>query len=49
LTRLRVRHFTAVPWLADTLDWLNLWQPGGTELTDDLSQTARDNHLSPRF
>jgi hypothetical protein len=49
LTRLRARHVAALPWLADTLDWLNLWQPGDTELTDDLSQKAPNNHLSPRF
>lgn len=40
---------SAVLWLADTLDWLNLWQPGGTELTDDRSQTAPNNDLSPRL
>jgi hypothetical protein len=39
----------ALLWLADTLDWLNLWQPGGTELTDDVSQTGPNNHLSPRL
>jgi hypothetical protein len=37
------RHFG----LNDTLDWLNLWQAGGTELTDDLSQVIPNNHLSP--
>jgi hypothetical protein len=36
-------------WLADTLDWLNLWQSGGTELTDDVSQSISNNHLSPRL
>jgi hypothetical protein len=49
LTRLRVRSVTALPWLADTLDWLNLWQPGGSELTGDLSQTAPNNDLSLRL
>ena len=49
LTRLRACAVAALPWLADTLDWLTLWQPGGTELTDDLSQTAPNNHLSPRL
>jgi hypothetical protein len=49
LTHLRVRAAAALPWLADTLDWLNLWQPGGTELIDDLSQSAANNYLSPRL
>jgi hypothetical protein len=48
LTRLR-GYATAVLWLADTLDWLNLWHPGGTEFTDDLSQDASNNHLSQRL
>jgi hypothetical protein len=37
-------------WLADTLDWLDLWQPTigtGDELTDDLAES--NNHLSPRL
>ena len=38
LTRFRLPAAAALPWLADTLDWLNLWQPGGPEFTDDLSQ-----------
>jgi hypothetical protein len=49
LTRLRVRGARALPWLVDTLDWLNLWQPGGADLTDDLSQDSLNNHLSPRL
>ena len=49
LTRLPVRGVRALPWLADTLDWLNLWQPGRTDLTDDLSQELPNNHLSPRL
>jgi hypothetical protein len=49
LTRLRVRAAAALPWLVDTLDWLNLWQPGGADLTDDLSQDSPKNHLSPRL
>lgn len=49
VTRLRTRAVTAFPWLADTLDWLNLWQPGSTELPDDLSQAPPNNHLSPRL
>ena len=41
---------TALPWLADTLDWLNLWQqPGGTGLTGDLSHAAPNNDLSLRL
>jgi hypothetical protein len=35
-------------WLADTLDWLNLWQ-AGAESTDDVSQSVSNNHLSPRL
>ena len=27
LTRFRARTFAAIPWLADTLDWLGLWEP----------------------
>ena len=44
-----LRRVPALPGLADTLDWLNLWQPGGTELADDLSQTPANNDLSPRL
>ena len=49
LTRFRLPATATLPWLADTLDWLNLWQPGGPELTDDLSQEGPNNHLSPRL
>jgi hypothetical protein len=49
LTRLRLRGVTTLPWLADTLDWLNLWRPGGIDPTDDLSQDSSNNHLSPRL
>jgi hypothetical protein len=38
------------PWLADALDWLNLWQPdaGGGDLADQ-PEVAPINHLSPRL
>jgi hypothetical protein len=49
LTRVRAPAVAALPWLADTLDWLNLWHPGGPEFTDDLSQGGPNNHLSPRL
>ena len=49
LTHWRAGTFAAVLWLADTLDWLNLWHPGGTDPTDDLSQGPPNNHLSPRL
>lgn len=49
LTRLGTRAVTTLPWLADTLDWLNLWRPGGIDPTDDLSQDSSNNHLSPRL
>ena len=38
-------------WLADTLDWLNLWQPAadtGDEVTADHFD-GPNNHLSPRL
>ena len=51
LTRFRVRTFAAIPWLADTLDWLGLWEPTADadagELTED-SAAHRPNHLLPR-
>jgi hypothetical protein len=43
---------TASPWhfgTWDTLDWLNLWQPGVVELADDLPQETLNNDLSPRL
>ena len=52
LTRLRVRAFrvaAALPWLADTLDWLNLWQPDAGEWLDNLPQEPPNNQLSPRL
>jgi hypothetical protein len=53
LTRSRVRPVraaaTAILWLSDTLDWLNLWHPGGDELTDIPPQETPNNHLSPRL
>jgi hypothetical protein len=37
-------------WLADTLDWLNLWHPGaGDDLTADRAAERSKNHLSPRL
>jgi hypothetical protein len=37
------------PWLADTLDWLELWQPAaGDELTGE-PESAPNKHLSPRL
>jgi hypothetical protein len=44
---LRARRATALPW--NIFDWLNLWQPGGTELAEDLSPPTRNNDLSPRL
>lgn len=53
LTRFRVRPATAAAtallWLSDTLDWLNLWHPGGDELVDIPPQEPPNNHLSPRL
>jgi hypothetical protein len=49
LTRLRAPAAVALPWLVDTLDWLNLWDCGGPEWTDDVSQGGPNNHLSPRL
>jgi hypothetical protein len=50
-TRRRTRQaaISAMLWLADTLDWLDLWHPAaesGSELTGD---TSGPNHLSPRL
>jgi hypothetical protein len=43
-------HVTALPWLADTLDWLNLWQPGVIDgCADDLSRNPASNDLSLRL
>jgi hypothetical protein len=39
-------------WLADTLDWLDLWHPAaaaGDELAGDHPAGAPNNHLSPRL
>jgi hypothetical protein len=50
LTRLRERSFTALPWLADTLDWLNLWQPGPVDgCAADFSHNPPSNDLSLRL
>jgi hypothetical protein len=49
LTRLRAPAAAALPWLADTLDWLNLWDFGGPEFSDEGSQSGPNNHLSPRL
>lgn len=40
---------SALLWLSDTLDWLNLWHPGGDEVSDIPPQEAPNNHLSPRL
>lgn len=37
----------ALPWLADTLDWLELWQHNGP--ADETPQETHNNHLSPRL
>jgi hypothetical protein len=42
-----VRAFGAPPWLADTLDWLDLWQQN--EPAVDPPQEAPHNHLSPEL
>jgi hypothetical protein len=49
LTRLCAPAASALPWLADTLDWLNLWDYSGPEFTDEISQGGPNNHLSPRL
>jgi hypothetical protein len=50
LTRLRAsRAAAALPWLADTLDWLNLWQPETGEGLDNVPQEPPNNQLSPRL
>ena len=47
--RLRPRNTaaSALTWLTDTLDWLDLWQHN--ELTDDAPREMHNNHLSPRL
>jgi hypothetical protein len=47
LTRLTARRATTLPW--NILDWLDLWQPGGAELAEDLSPGAPNDNLSPRL
>jgi len=51
ITRRRTRQAgaTAMLWLSDTLDWLDLWHPtaGSSEPNDD-HPASRPNHLSPR-
>jgi hypothetical protein len=51
LTPLRLRPIntaaSALIWLTDTLDWLDLWQHH--ELTNDAPQEMHNNHLSPRL
>lgn len=42
-------HGGGALWLADTLDWLDLWQPGGTEVTEELPPATVNDHLSPRL
>jgi hypothetical protein len=43
-------RMTVLPWLADTLDWLNLWQqPGFDGCTDDLSHNRQNDNLSLRL
>jgi len=39
---------SALLWLSDTLDWLNLWHPDGGEPADTAPQETEINHLSPR-
>jgi hypothetical protein len=40
----------ALLWLADTLDWLDLWHPGaGDELIGEPPAGGPNNHLSPRL
>jgi hypothetical protein len=47
--RTRPAFVPAMVWLADTLDWLDLWHPGGGELTGDQPGEGPNNHLSPRL
>jgi hypothetical protein len=51
LTRLHVRPVSAAAsallWLADSLDWLDLWQHN--TVLDDQPQDTPNNHLSPRL
>jgi hypothetical protein len=50
LTRFRTRAFAAIPWLADTLDWLGLWQPAADVAESTEDHAAREpNHLLPRL
>jgi hypothetical protein len=52
LTRMRTRpaFAPAMLWLAETLDWLDLWHPGaGDELTGERDADRPNNHLSPRL
>jgi hypothetical protein len=40
----------ATLWLADTLDWLDLWHPTtGSEIGGEEADNRPDNHLSPRL
>jgi hypothetical protein len=36
-------------WLADTLDWLDLWHSGTDELAGEPPESAANKHLSPRL
>jgi len=54
LTRLRSRpgyaSSSALIWLTDTLDWLDLWHPAsGVDPVSDTSHETANNHLSPRL
>jgi hypothetical protein len=50
LTRPAQACASAILWLADTLDWLELWHPAaGDELTGDPAAGGPNNHLSPRL
>jgi hypothetical protein len=53
LTRMCVRPAsaaaTALLWLSDTLDWLDLWHPGGDDLADFPPKEVPNNDLSLRL
>jgi hypothetical protein len=42
-------HSDVRSWLADTLDWLELWQPSASDDLSGDAESAPNNHLSPRL
>ena len=53
IVRMRTRpapiYAPAFLWLADTLDWLNLWNHAAADDFSEDYQATGSNHLSPRL